>query len=59
MPGSTDWEQFHKITVTYYQDDDGIWLRCDGCGWTVSAGFFPTVEELVQAEKDHRPLVIE
>ena len=36
----------HTVRATYTNDDDGIHLTCDECGWTVCVGYEPAVANM-------------
>jgi hypothetical protein len=44
---------FDTVTIHYWNTDDGIWLRCTLCDWTVPLGFQPTVGLAVRHTEQH------
>ena len=42
----------HTSQLTYPNNDSGIWLDCS-CGWSKNLGYFPEVNDVVQAWTDH------
>jgi hypothetical protein len=43
----------HDLTVEYTNMDDGIWLNCRDCDFSINIGFFPEVVVIKEIQNIH------
>jgi hypothetical protein len=48
-----------KAILSYFIQDDGIWLVCNKCGFEKNLGFHGTVEDATRAQQEHDEREIE